>query len=51
MLSLSGFVPLELVGFGRFDSTPALFLSDDATALPVPVPLDAVMAIEQALSR
>ena len=53
MLSLSGFVPLELVGFGRFDSTPALFLSDDATAgrvLPVPVPLDAVMAIEQALS-
>jgi len=55
-LSLSSCVPLEIVGFGRCGASPALFLSDEpastigARVLPVPVPAEAVMAVEQALS-
>ena len=46
------FVPLRVAGFGRYGGYPALFLSapDAASVLPVPVPLDSVMAIEQALA-
>lgn len=54
--ALSGLVPLRVVGLGRYAGAPAVFLSDGAEAaspavvLPVPVPLDAVMGLEQALS-
>ena len=55
-LSLSSCVPLEIAGFGRCGASAALFLSDEpaiaagAKFLPVLVPAEAVMAVEQALS-
>ena len=54
-VDLARFVPAIVVGLGRYGSSPALFLQDAAErgvgdVLPVPVPSDAVVAIEQALS-
>ena len=51
-LSLDSFVPLRVVGLGRYASAPAIFLEEErgGDVLPVPIPGDAVMAVEQALS-
>lgn len=49
---LDGFLRLTLAGFGRYESAPALFLqqpSSPGLVLPVPIPAEAVMAVEQAL--
>jgi len=54
--ALTGLIPLRIVGLGRYAASPAIFLADgdDPTSvgrvLPVPVPLDAVVGLEQALS-
>jgi hypothetical protein len=46
------FVRLQLAGLGRYQSAPALFLEEErgGAVLPVPVPSDSVLAIEQALA-
>ena len=53
-VDLSTFVRLRLTGLGRYQSAPALFLAESrgggGLVLPVPVPFDSEMAIEQALS-
>ena len=54
-VDLSTFVRLRLTGLGRYQSAPALFLAENrgggsGLVLPVPVPFDSEMAIEQALS-
>ncbi len=51
-LNLDAFVPLRLVGLGRYASAPAIFLEEErgGEVLPVPIPGEAVMAVEQALS-
>ena len=51
-LNLDAFVSLRVVGLGRYASAPAIFLEEErgGDVLPVPIPGDAVMAVEQALS-
>jgi hypothetical protein len=52
---LEGFLRLTLAGFGRYESAPALYLQQPSSepapgrVLPVPIPAEAVMAVEQAL--
>mmetsp|Transcript_48219 Transcript_48219/g.111643 ORF Transcript_48219/g.111643 Transcript_48219/m.111643 type:complete len:470 (-) Transcript_48219:50-1459(-) len=50
---LRGHLPLQIAGLGRYGPSPALFLHKklgSSEVLPVPVPLDAVKALEMALS-
>ena len=56
-IDLSKFIPLVSLGLGRYSAAPALFLAEPTgpaerptRVMPVPVPLEAVMAIEQAVS-
>lgn len=54
-VDLSNFIRVQVVGFGRYGSSPAFFLSDRprvdfGDVLPVPVPLVSVLAIEQLLT-
>ena len=51
-LNLGNFVSLRVAGLGRYASAPAIFLEEErgGDVLPVPIPGDAVMAVEQALS-
>ena len=53
-VNLGDYKPLRLLGLGRYACAPALFLGEPdsrignvAAVLPVPVPQDSVMAIEQ----
>ena len=50
--STGGFVPLSLVGLGRYGASPALYLEKErgGKVLPVPIPRESVLACEQALS-
>ena len=56
VVDLAGYVRLKVTGFGRYASAPAFFLSesgvpsDGGDVLPVPMPLDSVMAIEQVVA-
>ena len=51
-VDLSSFVKVNVCGFGRYQSAPALFLEQEqgGDVLPVPIPSDSVMAVEQCLS-
>lgn len=52
-LDLANFATLRCIGLGRWRCAPALFLAEDfggGPVLPVPVPQDAVMAVEMALA-
>ena len=52
VVNLANYVPLTVCGLGRYASAPALFLEESrgGRVLPVPIPSEAVMATEQALS-
>ena len=52
VVNLANYVPLQLCGLGRYSTSPALFLEETrgGSVLPIPIPGEAVMATEQALS-
>ena len=52
VVNLANYVPLQLCGLGRYSAAPALFLEETrgGSVLPIPIPGEAVMATEQALS-